>query len=149
MSCSNEGGGRTLARLKRADLTRYELELMEVLWDIGSGSVREVQESLPRKKRPAYTTVQTMVYRLEEKGAVRRVKKIGNAHIFEPLISRQSTHRKLVEEVLEIFGGSARPLMAHLVDAGKLDLSDVRAMEEMLADAEPKVVRETAKRKKR
>ena len=127
-----------MARRKRADLTRYELELMEVLWDLGSGSVREVQESLPRKKRPAYTTVQTMVYRLEEKGVVRRVKKIGNAHIFEPLISRQSTHRKLVEEVLELLGGSARPLMAHLVDAGKLNLSDVRAMEEMLADAGPK-----------
>jgi predicted transcriptional regulator len=123
---------------------------MEVLWNLGSGSVREVQESLPRKKRPAYTTVQTMVYRLEEKGALRRVKKIGNAHIFEPLISRQSTHRKLVEEMLEIFGGSARPLMAHLVDAGKLDLSDVRAMEEMLADTEPKsAARTNPKGKKR
>ena len=89
-------------------------------------------------KRPAYTTVQTMVYRLEEKGALRRVKKIGNAHIFEPAISQKATHRRLVNELLELFGGSARPLMAHLVESGKLTLDDVREMEEQLKQLSPK-----------
>src|SRR3712207_374445 len=102
---------------------------MAALWELGSASVREIQERLPEKKRPAYTTVQTIVYRLEEKGAVRRVKKIGNAHIFEAAVTRQSTHRRLINELLDLFGGSARPLMAHLVETGKLSLEDVRELE--------------------
>lgn len=113
-------------------LTKFELEIMRVLWDIGSGSVREVQEQLPEKRRPAYTTVQTIVRRLEEKGAVRRVKKIGNAFIFEPVVSRRSAHHKLITELLELFGGSARPLMAHLAETGKLSLADLRDLENLL-----------------
>jgi BlaI family transcriptional regulator, penicillinase repressor len=114
-------------------LTKFELEIMQVLWDLGSGSVREVQELLPEKRRPAYTTVQTIVRRLEEKGAVRRVKKIGNAFIFEALVSRRSAHHRLITELLELFGGSARPLMAHLAETGKLNLEDVRELESLLA----------------
>ena len=121
-----------MARTNPIKLTKYELELMEQVWQLGSASVREVRESLPSRKRTAYTTVQTMIYRLEEKGAVRRVKKVGNAHIFEPTITQQATHRRLVDELLELLGGSARPLMTHLVDAGKLTLDDVREVEDRL-----------------
>ena len=126
-----------MARTNPIKLTKYELELMEQVWQLGSASVREVRESLPSRKRPAYTTVQTMIYRLEEKGAVRRVKKVGNAHIFEPTITQQATHRRLVDELLELLGGSARPLMTHLVDAGKLTLDDVREVEYRLKQLEP------------
>jgi BlaI family transcriptional regulator, penicillinase repressor len=114
---------------KTVRLTKFELELMTALWELGQASVREIQEKLPEKKRPAYTTVQTIVYRLEEKGAVRRIKKIGNAHIFEAAITRNSAHRRLINELLDLFGGSARPLMAHLVETGKLSLDDVREVE--------------------
>ena len=113
-------------------LTRFELEVMGALWELGSASVRELQERLPEGKRPAYTTVQTIVYRLEEKGAVVRVKKVGNAHVFAPAISRKAAHRRLLDEVLDLFGGSARPLMAHLVESGKLTLEDVRELERTL-----------------
>ena len=106
---------------------------MHALWDIGSGSVREIQERLPEKRRPAYTTVQTIVRRLEEKGAVRRLKKIGNALIFEPLVTRKSAHHRLINDLLESFGGSARPLMAHLAETGKLSLTDLKDLESMLA----------------
>jgi len=102
---------------------------MGALWDLGTASVREIQEHLPVQKRPAYTTVQTIIYRLAEKGAVRRVKKIGNAHIFAPVVTRQATHRRLIGELLDLFGGSARPLMAHLVEIGKLTLDDIRELE--------------------
>lgn len=118
---------------KALKLTRFELQLMEAFWSLGAASVREVLEYLPEKKRPAYTTVQTMVYRLEEKGALRRVKKIGNAHVFEAVVTRQAAHRRLVEDLLELFGGSARPVMAHLVESGKLTLEDVRELEDALA----------------
>jgi len=107
---------------------------MSALWDLGTASVRELQEHLPEKKRPAYTTVQTIVYRLEEKGAVRRLKKIGNAHIFEPIVSRKAAHRRLIDELLDLFGGSARPLMAHLIENGKLTLEDLRALETDLGE---------------
>jgi len=106
---------------------------MHALWEIGSGSVREIQERLPEKRRPAYTTVQTIVRRLEEKDAVRRLKKIGNAFIFEPLVTRKSAHHRLINELLESFGGSARPLMAHLAETGKLSLEDLKELEVMLA----------------
>jgi len=123
-----------MGREKKIKLTRFELEVMDALWEIGGGSVREIQEQLPEKKRPAYTTVQTIVRRLEEKGAVRRVKKIGNAFIFEPAITRKSAHTRLISELLDMLGGSARPLMAHLAEAGKLSLEDVRELESMLTD---------------
>lgn len=114
-------------------LTKFELEVMHALWDIGSGSVREIQDRLPEERRPAYTTVQTIVRRLEEKGAVRRLKKIGNALIFEPVVTRKSTHHRLINELLESFGGSARPLMAHLAETGKLSLTDLKDLESLLA----------------
>ena len=120
-------------RKKSIRLTRFELEIMRALWEIGSGSVREIQERLPEKRRPAYTTVQTIVRRLEEKDAVRRLKKIGNAFIFEPLVTRKSAHHRLINELLESFGGSARPLMAHLAETGKLSLADLKELEAMLA----------------
>ena len=125
---------------KGIKLTRFELEIMSALWDLGKASVREIQEQLPNQKRPAYTTVQTIVYRLEDKGAVRRLKKIGNAHIFEPLMTRKAAHNRLIHELLDLFGGSARPLMAHLVEIGKLTVDDIRELEGDLAeqpDAKP------------
>jgi predicted transcriptional regulator len=123
-----------LAKEKSIKLTRFELEIMSALWDLGTASVRELQEHLPEKKRPAYTTVQTIVYRLEEKGAVRKQKKIGNAHIFEPIVSRKAAHRRLIDELLDLFGGSARPLMAHLIENGQLTLEDLRALETDLGE---------------
>lgn len=119
-----------------ARLTRFELEVMEELWKLGRASVRELLEALPSKKQPAYTTVQTIVRRLEEKGAVRQVRKIGNAHIYEPVVSRQVAYRRLVSDFLDLFGGSARPIMAHLVEEGQLSLGDLQQMERMLADEE-------------
>jgi predicted transcriptional regulator len=105
---------------------------MEALWSLGTSSVREIQEYFPAKTRPAYTTVQTMVYRLEAKKAVRRVKKIGNAHIFEALVSRQTAHRRLIDELLAFFGGRIQPVVAHLIDSGKLTLDDVHEAERTL-----------------
>jgi BlaI family penicillinase repressor len=125
-----------VARKQTVKLTRFELEVMDVLWELGRASVREIQEQLPEKRRPAYTTVQTIVRRLEEKGAVRNVRKIGNAFIFEPVVTRQAAHRRLIAEVLDLFGGSARPLMAHLVEAGKLSLEDLRELEQSLVEQE-------------
>lgn len=113
-------------------LTKLELRIMEALWTHGASSVREVQEALPDKDRPAYTTVQTMVYRLEAKKAVRRVKKVGNALIFEAQITRNSAQRRLIDELLSIFGGRTQPVMAHLIDAGKLTLKDVQEAERTL-----------------
>ncbi|HWF47739.1 MAG TPA: BlaI/MecI/CopY family transcriptional regulator [Bryobacteraceae bacterium] len=119
-------------------ISRFELQLLEKLWELGPCSVREVQESLPEKDRPAYTTVQTMIYRLEEKGAVRRVKKIGNAHLFEASLSRQAVHHRLIGDLLNLFGGSAAPVMSHLVETGKLTLSDVKELEKTIAAREKK-----------
>lgn len=113
-------------------LTRGELLIMDALWAHGPSSVREIQERFPERTRPAYTTVQTMVYRLEAKRAVRRIKKIGNAHVFEAAVSRRAAHRRLVDELLAFFGGRSQPVMAHLIDAGKLTLDDVREAEELL-----------------
>jgi BlaI family penicillinase repressor len=118
-----------MAKEQSTRLTRLELEIMRSLWDLEQASVREIQENLPEKKRPAYTTVQTIVRRLEEKNAVRRLKKIGNALIFEPTVSRKAAHGRLISELLQMFGDSARPLMAHLVEMGKLSLEDVREVE--------------------
>jgi len=113
-------------------LTKFELQIMDALWEQGASSVREIQERFPEKTRPAYTTVQTMVYRLEAKKAVRRVKKIGNAHIFEALISRTAAQRRLVDELLSFFDGRMQPLVAHLIDSGKLTLEDVQEAERTL-----------------
>lgn len=113
-------------------LTRFEMEIMGALWEIGQASVREIQERLPKRDRPAYTTAQTIVRRLQEKGAVRRVKRIGNTFIFEAAITRKAAHRRLIDDLLAMFGGSVRPLMAQLVEAGKLTLEDVRQIDEML-----------------
>lgn len=134
-------------REKEVKLTKFELEIMHVLWELGTGSVREIQEQLPEKRRPAYTTVQTIVRRLEEKGAVRRAKKIGNAFIFEPVVSRRSAHHKLITELLELFGGSARPLMAHLAETGKLSLEDLRELEHQLA-LQPEAQRQKSNEKR-
>src|SRR5438552_16616910 len=113
-------------------LTRLELQIMEALWDHGGSSVREIQERFPEKDRPAYTTVQTMVYRLEAKKAVRRVKKIGNAHIFDAAISRTAAQRRLIDELLSFFDGRIQPVVAHLIDSGKLTLKDVQEAEQTL-----------------
>jgi len=118
--------------MPKPKVTRFELELLEQLWKLGTASVREVQEALPEKDRPAYTTVQTIMYRLEEKKAVRRIKKIGNAHIFEPLVTRKAVYRRLIDDLLDLFGGSPTPVMSHLVESGKLSLEDIRAVEKTL-----------------
>jgi predicted transcriptional regulator len=114
--------------------TRLELELLNALWQLRSGSIREIQESLPAAARPEYTTVQTIIYRLEEKGAVKRARKIGNAHIFEPLVSRKSTFANLIEDFIGTLGGSHEPLVAHLVDSGKISTGDLRQIEKLIKD---------------
>jgi BlaI family penicillinase repressor len=106
-------------------LTKLELKIMEALWSKGELCVRDIQEAFPARNRPAYTTVQTMLYRLEAKNAVRRTRKIGNAHMFEALVSRSAAQSKLIDELLGLFGGRAQPLMSHLIEAGKLSLDDV------------------------
>ena len=111
---------------------------MDALWNKGPSAVREIQEEFPEKDRPAYTTVQTMVYRLEAKRAIRRVKKIGNAHIFEAAISRTAAHRRLIDELLSFFGGRSQPLMAHLIEAGKLTLDEVKEAEQTLRKLQKK-----------
>lgn len=112
------------------NLTRFELEIMDVLWRLEEASVREVCEALAEKKRPAYTTVQTIVQRLEQKGAVTRTRKIGNALMFAPAVTRKSAYRRVVEDLLQLFGGSAQPVVAHLLESGKLTLEDLKAVEE-------------------
>jgi BlaI family penicillinase repressor len=124
-----------MPREKTIRLTRFELEIMQAIWDLGPASVREIQQQLPESKRPAYTTVQTIVRRLEDKGAVRRLKKVGNALIFEPAMTRKAAHHRLIVELLDLFGGSARPLVAHLAEIGKLTLDDVRELEDRLNEA--------------
>jgi BlaI family penicillinase repressor len=121
-------------REKAIKLTKFEIEIMEVLWDLGNASVREILDALPDRKRPAYTTVQTIVKRLEDKGAVRRSRRISNAYIFEPVLTRKAARSKLITEFLELFGGSARPLMAHLAESGKVSLEDIKEMELILAE---------------
>jgi predicted transcriptional regulator len=108
---------------------------MEVVWREGEVSIRDVLESLDREARPGYTTVQTIFQRLESKGAVRRTRKIGNAFLYEPTLERGSAYRRIVDDVLSLFGGSARPLIAHLFDAGKLTLEDLRAIEDLTEGA--------------
>ena len=113
-------------------LTKLELQVMDALWTHGASSVREIQEAFPEKDRPAYTTVQTMVYRLEGKKAIHRVKKIGNAHIFEAAISRNAAQRRLIDDLLSFFGGRPQPVVAHLVETGKLTLDVVQEAEQLI-----------------
>lgn len=113
-------------------LTKLELQIMEALWTKGPCSVREIQESFPAKKRPAYTTVQTTVYRLEAKKALRRVKKIATALIFEAAVSRDAAQSRLVDELLSLFGGRSRPIMARLAESGSLTMEDIREAEKTL-----------------
>jgi BlaI family transcriptional regulator, penicillinase repressor len=120
------------------NITRFELEIMDVLWRLHEASVREVCDALAEKKRPAYTTVQTIVQRLEQKGAVRRTRKIGNALMFAPAVTRKSAYRRVLDDLLDLFGGSAQPVVAQLLESGKLTLEDLKALEQ----------HETARRKK-
>jgi predicted transcriptional regulator len=116
----------------RPKLTKLELQVMDAFWKAGALSVREVQEHFPEKDRPAYTTVQTVVYRLEAKKAIRRVKKIGNAHVFEAVVSRADAQRRFVDDLLAFFGGRTQLVMAHLVESGKLTLDDVKEAEQLI-----------------
>jgi BlaI family penicillinase repressor len=113
-------------------LTKLELKIMEVLWQCGAASIREIQEAFPERGRPAYTTVQTTVYRMEKKKVLRRAKKISNAHIFEPIISRHAAQRRLIDELLALFGGRTQPVMAHLIESGKLTMEDLREAEKAM-----------------
>jgi BlaI family transcriptional regulator, penicillinase repressor len=113
-------------------LAKLELKIMEILWVQGERSIREIQEAFPEKDRPAYTTIQTTVYRLETKEALRRVRKVGNFHIFAAVISRAAAQRKLVHDLLTLFGGRTQPVMAHLIESGQLTLEDIKEAEKAL-----------------
>jgi predicted transcriptional regulator len=118
--------------MKAPKLSKLEFQIMETLWSRGESSIREIQEGLEAKRKPAYTTIQTMVYRLEAKHVVRRVRKVGNFHIFAPAISREAAQRTLVDDLLALFGGRTQPVMAHLVESGRLSLEDVKEAENAL-----------------
>ena len=119
----------------KINLSRLELEVLRPLWRLEQATIREIREALPETRRPEYTTVQTIVYRLEEKGAVARMKKIGNAHVFAPAVSHKSTVGALVEDLIRRLGGTAEPLMAHLVESGQIGLKDLRELEAMMQKA--------------
>ncbi|HVV46905.1 MAG TPA: BlaI/MecI/CopY family transcriptional regulator [Bryobacteraceae bacterium] len=125
--------------MRQPRLTRLELQILEALWAQGKASIREIQEAFP-EPRPAYTTIQTTVYRLESKKAVRRVRKISNADIFEPLVARDVARHKLLDEILSFFGGKAQPMMSQLAEAGKITMADVRELEKTIKrlDRKPK-----------
>ena len=119
-------------------LTKLELQIMEALWTQGEASIREIQETFPAKRRPAYTTIQTTVYRLEAKNIVHRVRKVGNFHIFAAAVSRSAAQRRLIDDLLALFGGRTQPVMAHLIESGKLTLEDVKDAEKALRQMERK-----------
>jgi len=125
----------------KTKLSKLEYQIMDALWARGESAIREIQESFPVVRRPAYTTIQTTVYRMEAKQIVRRVKKMGNFHIFAPNVSREEAQRTLIDDLLGLFGGRSQPIMAHLIDSGKLSLEEVKDAEKML--------RETRKGRKR
>lgn len=127
--------------MAKTKLSKLEYQIMDALWARGESAIREIQESFPAVRRPAYTTIQTTVYRMEAKQIVRRVKKMGNFHIFAPNVSRQEAQRTLIDDLLGLFGGRSQPIMAHLIDSGKLSLEEVKDAEKML--------RETRKGRKR
>jgi len=126
-------------------LSRLDLQILDVLWARGQASVREIQEGFP-EPRPAYTTVQTTVYRLEAKGALRRTRKIGNAHIFEPLVARDDARHRLLDTILSFFGGRPQPMMQQLVEAGKLTLDDVRDLEKAIRKRKAQETERTRKK---
>lgn len=113
-------------------LSKLEFQIMEALWARGELSIREIQETFPAKRLPAYTTIQTMVYRMEAKSVVKRVKKVGNFHVFAPAITRESAQRSIMNDLLAYFGGRTEPVMAHLIESGKLSLDDVKQAEKEL-----------------
>lgn len=113
-------------------LSKLEFQIMEALWFGGELSIREILEAVPGKRKPAYTTIQTTVYRMEAKQVVRRIKKVGNFHIFAASISREAAQRRLIDELLALFGGRSQPVMAHLIESGKLSMDDVREAEKLL-----------------
>ncbi len=119
-------------------LSKLELQIMETLWTGGTLSVREIQERFPARGRPAYTTIQTTIGRLETKKAVTKVRKIGNAHIYQAAVSRSAAQRRLVDDLLALFGGRSQPVMAHLIEAGKLSLEDVQEAEKLVRAAAAK-----------
>ncbi|HEY1305269.1 MAG TPA: BlaI/MecI/CopY family transcriptional regulator [Vicinamibacterales bacterium] len=121
--------------MKQPKLARLELQVLEALWARGNASIREIQEAFPQP-RPAYTTIQTTVYRLEAKGAVRRARKISNAHVFEPVVPREVARLHLLDHVLSFFGGRAQPMMAQLAEAGRLTLDDVRELQKTIKKVE-------------
>src|SRR5206468_4040488 len=123
--------------MPRMKLTKLELQILEALWAQGKASIREIQEAFP-PPRPAYTTIQTTVYRMEGKNAVRRARKISNAHIFEPTVAREMARHRLLDEILRFFGGRAQPMMAQLVEAGKLTIDDIRELERAIKGREVK-----------
>ena len=117
--------------MKTPKLSKLETRILELLWDRGNASIREIQESFP-EPRPAYTTIQTTVYRMETKGTVRRTRKVSNAHLFEPLVERDVARHRLLDEILSLFGGRAQPMMAQLAEAGKLTRDDIRELEKVV-----------------
>jgi predicted transcriptional regulator len=124
--------------ISQPKLTKLELQIMETLWTRPTASIREIQEAFPEKGRPAYTTIQTTVYRLEGKKALRRVKKVGNFHIFEAAISRDAAQSRLIDDLLALFGGRTQPVMARLIESGKLTMQDVKEAEKTLRKLERK-----------
>ena len=125
--------------MKPPKLTKLEMRIMDVLWSRGPSTIRDIQESFPKRNRPAYTTIQTTVYRLETKKTLRRARKISHAHIFEPLISRAGAQGRLIDELLSLLGGRLQPVMAHLIDSRRLTLEDIREAEQaLLAQADRK-----------
>lgn len=117
--------------MRSVKFSKLELQILEAFWKLGKASIREIQEAFP-DPRPAYTTIQTMVYRLEQKGALRRTRKISNAHIFEPTVERDVARHGLLDDILSLFGGRAQPMMVQLAEAGKLSLNDIREIEEII-----------------
>lgn len=117
---------------KTVKLSKLEYQLMEILWSRGASSVRDIQQALLEKRRPAYTTVQTTIFRMEAKGVVGRAGQVGTAYLFEPLLTRENAQRALIEDLLTMFGGRSQPVMAHLVNSGKLSLEDVKEAEQAL-----------------
>lgn len=127
-----EKNTEVVAKMPGPKLTKLELRIMETLWTRGESSIREIQEAFPEKGRPAYTTIQTTMYRMEEKKILRRVRKVGNFHVFEATISRDAAQRRLVDDLLALFGGRTQPVMVHLIESGRLTLEDVKEAEKTL-----------------
>jgi BlaI family penicillinase repressor len=122
------------ATMPSPKLSKLEMQVMDSLWTLGPSAVREIHDSFPKKRKPAYTTIQTIVYRLEAKGAVRRAKKISNANIFEATVTRDAARSRWVDDVLALFGGRSQPVMAHLIETGKLTMEDIKAAEKLLRE---------------